>query len=292
MTMISEPRVFDAMAAYRAIRDDGELKPLEKLVAFVLVTRAAAKDDDTKGHKAGAWTWGQRRIAKDAGVSRGALKRALDGLESKRGGPGGPWRLTITKRTVADSKERDVSEYTIEVGPEKSHVAPQKVHRGSGGDPPVGPEKSHGGSGGDPTLLSLLPDPLPASGESAPSALALRVDEPRQKKTGAKHTPEEIAEKDKVVNAFVAGVKRKKNVAPKLTHPGDHRAAFEIAKVYGVEEGREIVRRALEDDFVVSKNCTLRYIASKADTWRGTAPKPSGKHAVQQAPAAGSCWDT
>lgn len=95
---------------------------------------------------------------------------------------------------------------------------------------------------------------------------------------------------DRIIEAFVQGVKAKKGIEPKLTHAADHAAGFDLAKAYGEEAG-VIVERALDDDFVLSRNCTLRYIASKADTYRGTV---STKHrnGYQATPADGPVWQS
>jgi hypothetical protein len=129
----------------------------------------------------------------------------------------------------------------------------------------------------------------------APPALELEVSEGEtssrratRPRKPAKHTSEEIAAKSQVVEAFVAGVKARKGIEPKLTHAGDHAAAFQLAKTYGAEEACSIVRRALGDDFVVSRNCSLRYVASKADTWRGAPGRPMGaRTTLVQAPSDG-----
>jgi hypothetical protein len=100
----------------------------------------------------------------------------------------------------------------------------------------------------------------------------------------AKHTPEEVAAKNRVVQTFIDCFKAKKQVEPKAILDVDHAKAFELAKWFGVEEACGIVRRAFENDFVVHENATLRYIASKADTFRGAAPKKAhGRHEPQRA---------
>jgi hypothetical protein len=48
---------------------------------------------------------------------------------------------------------------------------------------------------------------------------------------------------------------------------------FELAKRFGADEACGIVRRAFEHDFVVRENATIRYIASRADTFRGASPR-------------------
>jgi hypothetical protein len=73
-----------------------------------------------------------------------------------------------------------------------------------------------------------------------------------------------------------------------VTHAGDHAAAFALVKTDGAEGACAIVRRALRDESVLSKNCTLRYIASKPESFRGAVPaKVNGRHMVQPGPAGG-----
>ena len=88
-----------------------------------------------------------------------------------------------------------------------------------------------------------------------------------------KHTPEQIAAKDRVMATFVECFHAKKQVEPKAILAADHAKAFELALRFGADEACTIVRRAFEHDFVVRENATLRYIASRADTFRGTAPR-------------------
>jgi hypothetical protein len=115
----------------------------------------------------------------------------------------------------------------------------------------------------------------------APAApLVLSAEPPtapvKQSKGKPKHAPEQIAAKDRIVEAFIAGVKLAKGVEPKLAHAGEHAAAFAIAKAYGADEAVAIVTRATADPFVLGSNCTIRYIAGKADSWRGTATAKPG----------------
>jgi len=74
----------------------------------------------------------------------------------------------------------------------------------------------------------------------------------------------------------------KKGTKPKKIHERDHSAAFALAKTYGPDEARSIVRRAFEDDFVLTKCTTIAFIESKAETYRGNAtPKSSGRRDLQ-----------
>jgi hypothetical protein len=121
--------------------------------------------------------------------------------------------------------------------------------------------------------LPTPPEPFALTGGEVSKAKS------RRRKGPAKHTAEEIAAKDRVVSAFSDVFETKKQVKPRSIDAGDHVAAFKLAKVYGAEEGCAIIRRAFEDPFVVGKNATIRFIASKADTWRGVMPaKANGTH--------------
>ncbi len=108
-----------------------------------------------------------------------------------------------------------------------------------------------------------------------------------------KHAPDEIAAKARVVDTFIECFKAKKGVEPKLSHDGEHAAAFKLVETYGVDEGCAIVRSAFEREFVVRDNATLRYIASKPDTFRGSAPGPTRaiRSLVQPAPVGQSAWE-
>ena len=128
-----------------------------------------------------------------------------------------------------------------------------------------------------------LPNELP----NGRSFALTRPDEPsetangRPKKT-PKHAPELIAAKSAIVDEFILCCETKKGSRPKKVHERDHAAAFALAKTYGAHEGRSIVRRAFEDDFVTTKNTTIAFIESKAETYRGNAaPNRSGRREVQ-----------
>jgi hypothetical protein len=257
-------------SAGRAVRDDARLRSTEKLVAYTLITRA---DRDTA-----RWTWSQARIARDADLGRSTVKAAIRKLARFA-------VISIRARTVDGSNERDCNEYRIEVGwqvgQEMPHVGQEMPHGGAGPDRQVGQDLPEGGAGaGQITALSTAPSSLPR--EMAPPApLTLSgeptmapVKVPKARAKVPKHTPEQIALKDRIVQAFIAGVKLAKGIEPKLAHAGEHAAAFALAKAYGADEVCGIVTRATADPFVLSSNCTLRYIASKADSWRGTAPAP------------------
>ncbi len=99
----------------------------------------------------------------------------------------------------------------------------------------------------------------------------------------AKHTAEQIAAKDWVIQTFIECFEAKKHVEPKAILAADHAMAFTLVQRLGADEACSVVRRAFEHDFVVRENATLRYIASRADTFRGTAPqKARDRHAQQR----------
>jgi hypothetical protein len=111
----------------------------------------------------------------------------------------------------------------------------------------------------------------------------LTPEAPSRKTTKAKrppkHSSQEQADKTIVVDAFVARFDAVKGVRPKSIGAADHAAAFELAKRYGPDEAVRIIDRAFDDPFVVNSNATLRYVASKADTFRGSAlAKANGAH--------------
>jgi hypothetical protein len=142
--------------------------------------------------------------------------------------------------------------------------------------------------GPDPTRPDL-PAPLRVAGAAAPLSLSSPPagGASAGKRAGAKHTSEQIAEKTRVVDAFIACCEATKGIRPKVRHEGEHKAAFELAKTYGAEEACAIVRGAFEREFVVNENTSLRYIASKADTFRGARVAKAGAMTRQIAPASG-----
>lgn len=106
----------------------------------------------------------------------------------------------------------------------------------------------------------------------------------RASKRKATHTPEEIAAKGVIVDAFIECFEAKKGVKPKRLDESEHAAAFKLARVYDAAEGASIVRSAFERTFVVNDNATLKYIASKAETFRGERSARTGvrRPALQQ----------
>jgi hypothetical protein len=81
-----------------------------------------------------------------------------------------------------------------------------------------------------------------------------------------------------------------KQVEPKAILDVDHAKAFELATRFGADESCSIVRRAFEHDFVVRENATIRYIASRADTFRGATPKKVHARQEQQQAVGDEPW--
>jgi hypothetical protein len=154
--------------------------------------------------------------------------------------------------------------------------------RHDGGVTPIRGVVSAGHDGGVP----VTPD-LPMELPNGRSFALTRPDEPTEGSNGRpkkppKHRPEIVAAKSAIVDEFIACCEMKKGSRPKKVHERDHAAAFALAKTYGAHEGRSIVRRAFEDDFVTNKNTTIAFIESKAETYRGNAtPRRSGRREVQ-----------
>lgn len=139
-----------------------------------------------------------------------------------------------------------------------------------------------------PTSPSPSPSPPPSVVDFALTRVEVPPEPVERKRTRkprtAQHSPEVIAAKNRVVQTFVECFKAKKQVEPKSILDVDHAKAFELAQRFGADESCSIVRRAFEHDFVVRENATLRYIVSRADTYRGTTPrKTSGRREQQQA---------
>jgi hypothetical protein len=253
-----------------------------------------------------------RTLASDAGMSPSTAKRTVQELVA-----GQVRGVRVEKRTrpIAGKAEADSNVYRLHVevvsgadkvvsgadhlrpnpSPEvvsgEDHVVLRRPDRGPEVTPPVVSGSHHPGPEVTQELLTELPN-----GTAHRTDLLVLTSEPitaeascsRKAKRAPKHTPEQIAAKDRIVAAFVETVKAKKGIEPKLAHPGEHAAAFQLAKTYGAEEAASIVRRALEDPFVLGSNCTIRYVASKADSWRGTpAVKANGRPPVQPAAAPG-----
>jgi hypothetical protein len=158
-----------------------------------------------------------------------------------------------------------------------------------------------GAKHGASPVASLLPkpdpDPDPVPGtetrELAPAAHPLTLTSaPARARRRPAHTAEQVAAKDQIVDAFSEAFAAAKGVKPSLDHEADQAAAFALAAKYGPDEGTAIVREALADPWVLRNNPTLRYIASKPDTWRGTSPavRRPGSTPLQPVPEGGAQW--
>jgi DNA-binding Lrp family transcriptional regulator len=266
---------FRALDELRAVRDLRDLDVQEKSILFALVLRM--------NETAECWP-SYLTLAEDSGVSVATAKRRVKRLEELG-------HLTVRRRRIAGSSESETNVYTVKVVSEGHDVVSGRhdlVSEGhDGGGVTETPQVVSGSDRGGVRLTPKLPNELP--NELPRFALARSEDVPvkvRKPKKEPKHSRETIEGKQHVVDAFITGVKAAKGTEPKVTHAGDHAAAFALVKTYGAEEACAIVRRALEDDFVVSKNCTLRYVASKPESFRGTATvKSNGRHMVQPAGA-------
>jgi hypothetical protein len=137
-----------------------------------------------------------------------------------------------------------------------------------------------------PTVVDFALTRVPIAGEATGETTGRRKSNARM----PKHSPEVIAAKNRIVQTFIECFQAKKQVEPKSILDVDHAKAFELAERYGVDESCSIVRRAFEHDFVVRENATLRYIASRADTFRGTLPKKAHGPPEQQQVVGDEPW--
>jgi hypothetical protein len=285
-------RPFDLI---RAVRDlplpppPPLLTASDKMVLALLAMRADASGFSwTSYTKLAANCWMSVRTAKvsiarlvAAGLVEIRVRRVDDGEDGKLARAANGYQVLVKVVSEVVQPQHEVVQLP--------HELVQQLHEGSAATAPGVVQPLHGG--GAVTAHRSAP------GSAPPRSFALTRDEggaeraPKKANKQPKHTPDEILAKQAVIDAFIAAVKEKKGVEPTLNHSGDHAAAFQLAKTYG-EEAPAIVRRALEDDFVASKNCTLRYIGSKADSFRGAAPvKARGHHMVQPPAAPGErCW--
>ncbi len=199
--------------------------------------------------------------------------------------------LEVEKRTCEGSSEADTNRYRVVT--HGHHVATPGRDVASDGHHGGGDARSlqvvTPSRGGGDRVTHKVPSEVP-KGSPQETSFALTGVPTRAKRVAkaSKHTPDEIAAKDRIVAAFVEGVKARKGVEPKLAHAGDHAAAFALARAYW-DEAPGIVLRALDDDFVLTKNCTLRGIAAKADTYRATVPTKH-KNGYQAVPEGGPIW--
>ncbi len=284
---MNAPR-FQPLQALDAIRDS-DLPPVERLVLVMLALRCNPQHQCRPSYA---------RIAKDTGLGRrttigGVGKLVARGLVTITGtrdecGDQAPnvFTLHLEGLGVVQEEHRVVQE---------EHHLVQDDHQGSapgalgvvlhvhGGSAPRAPEGAQGrspveGAQGRISVAAIAAPVLP--GFETPSK-----PEKKTRASKAKHTPEEIAQKERLVAHFVAVVQAAKKILDvKVSHAGDHAAAFDLVKSFGLEEALSIITRGLEDTFVLRSNCTIRYIASKADSWRG---KANGTGPMVQPPAPG-----
>jgi biotin operon repressor len=130
-------------------------------------------------------------------------------------------------------------------------------------------------NGTDHQDFTLTRDAPPSSKRSKP------------KRRKPKHSEEEIAAKNSVVEAFVARYQAVRGCKPRTIDKGDHDAAFRLSRKYGPEV-QTIFDRAFESGWLVNNNCTLKYIASKADSFVGKPVELRPNRMVQPAPAVSS----
>ncbi len=288
----------NAFETMRAIRDLRDVPGAHKAVLYAMVLRT---DNDT-----GECWPSYPTLAADAGISLAAAKRAVRELESaghitvcRRRVDGTAWsqvnRYVVHVRGNVVSVRDDIVSKEDDVVPERDDVVQERQDRDvvSEGDDVVSPRHDGGVTltrgvvsprhDGGVRVTPDLPNELP----NGRSFALTRPDEPTETANGRpkkspKHAPELIAAKSAIVDEFILCCETKKGSRPKKVHERDHAAAFALAKTYGANEGRSIVRRAFEDDFVTTKNTTIAFIESKAETYRGNAaPNRSGRREVQ-----------
>lgn len=277
----------------RAVRDmimpppPPKLTATDKLVLVALVMRADAD---------GACWPSHARIARDTWLSRRAVKDAIGRLREAG-------IIDVEPRRCRESNESDTNRYRIrvEVGRETPYVGQETPQVGNdvpqGGAPAARGVGRHVPPGGAPAAYEVpieVPIGSTQEGEFALTrAEGSSTSKERKVEKRPRHAPEQIEAKTKILDTFCERFLAKKGVKPKDIGTADNAAAFRLAAKFGPEEACAIVRRAFEDDFVITKNATLRYIAGRADTFRGTATKSNGVHRsafVQPAPPGGSTY--
>lgn len=290
-------RSFDLL---RAVRDlplpppPPELSASDKLVLALLAMRA-----DPTGF---CWTsyttlaangWMSVRTAKSAiarlvavGLVEIRVRRVDDGEGGRRARVANGYQVMVKVLTEVVQPQHEVVQLP--------HEVVQPLHEGSAATAPGVVQPLHGGG----ATVAHRSATRSATDRSAPgrAPLVLTPEAPKPppskvQKT-AKHTPEEIAVKTAVLEHFVQRFEAVKGCKPKSLDAGDNAAAFKLAKVYGTDEAMAIIDRAFEDAFVAEKNATLKYIASKADSFRGRRAVNGAQHRnpVQPAPPGGRRW--
>jgi len=288
----------------RAVRDlplpppPPKLEASDKLILAILAMRS-----DPHGF---CWTsyttlaangWMGVRTAKksisrlvSAGLVEVRIRRIDDGAEGRRARAANGYKVLLR---VAGNEVVQSSHELVPL----PHDLVHQLHDGGAATAPGVVPLPHGGGAVTAHRSATRSAPYGSATEKDPFALAgerqIDAKGPKPKATrAAKHDPDTITAKNRIVDAFVEAVDAKKGVRPKTFSAADHAAAFTLAKTYGADEGCSIVRRAIEDDWVASNNCTVAFIASKADTYRGSAHNVARtyRNDVQRPPPGGSVW--
>ena len=266
---------FPAFEGLRAVRALRGISSTDKLVLVMLILRADPRGECFPSFES---------IACDTGLSPRCAKTSIARL-AKAG------HISVERRSVEGRTTSNL--YRVHV----VHTGVNDVHTAVIEDHP-GVTDVHGGSdlGAPPgvndvhTISPLeLPIELPRFALTRAEPAPESASKGNRKRRERKHSPGAIAAKKQILDVFIERFEAKKGVKPKVIADADHAKAFELEDTYGAEEACAIVRRAFEDPFTYEKSCTLRYIASRAETFRGRAPmKANGaRHVVQRAAGPG-----
>ena len=152
-------------------------------------------------------------------------------------------------------------------GPES---ASEHSSHSSDGNLPSGLPSNVPSTPNGPVPIPSRPVPFPDQEEAFGLTPVAAPSKKVRKKKEPKHSPEEIEAAKAIFETFKATFKAKRGVEHGEIQDPDIVAGYKLAKAYGATEGPALVRRAFEDRFVRDDNPTLRFIASKPDTWRGT----------------------
>jgi hypothetical protein len=255
-----------ALDVMRAVRDLRDMSVTQKAVLFVLVLRCG--DDGTCFPSA-------ETIAADAGLSVRAVRIAIKELVAAR-------HVAVERRTVEGRSVTSLYRvHVVQAGVNDVQPGVNPMH--GEGEPAAPPRVNDVQGEGERRAHRSAQEICPvgtAQGTGERFALSpVTPSVPSKLPKKAKHTVEEIVAKTTVLEYFCTVFELTKRCAPRSLGAADHDAAFKLAKAYGVEEARKIIDRAFADPFVVNKNSTLRFIASKADTFCGATsnepPKPT-----------------
>ena len=239
-----------------------------KLLAYTLLSRA---DKGAQCYPSIATS------ADDTSSNRSTVKRSFKELAAKN------VVRVEQRRDAAGDLTSNMVTILIGVGSEGTDLGSEGTDRRLSESPPVGSVGTEGGFTGNPYLPNVSTQAELTHGTGTATRTRARSTK------SPKHSPEHIASKNKIVDCWIACFESKKGVKPVKIDLADHAAAFGLAKTYGDTEGCSIVRRSFEDPFVVEKNSSLKYIASKSETYRGTMAR-NGRAPVQRQPEGGSIW--